>query len=128
MARLARCLVELSHTGTIFVSGGFMMYALVEILGKQYKAERGSLIKVDLLDGKKAGDSVEFDTVLMISDGENTRIGQPYVEGMKVLGTVGESVREAKIGVTKFKKRKGYHRFLGHRQRYSLVKVNEITS
>jgi len=103
-----------------------MMYALVKILGKQYRVEKGSLIKVDLLDGKKAGDKVEFDTVLMLSGDKNPRIGQPYIKGVKVLGTVGESIRGAKLGVTKFKKRKGYHRLLGHRQRYSLVKVNEI--
>lgn len=102
------------------------MYALVKILGKQYRVEKGSLIKVDLLDGKKAGDKVEFDTVLMLSGDKNPRIGQPYIKGVKVLGTVGESIRGAKLGVTKFKKRKGYHRLLGHRQRYSLVKVNEI--
>jgi len=103
-----------------------MMYALVKILGKQYRVEKGSLIKVDLLDGKKAGDKVEFDTVLLLSGDKNPRIGQPYIKGVKVLGTVGESIRGAKLGVTKFKKRKGYHRLLGHRQRYSLVKVNEI--
>jgi len=103
-----------------------MKYALVEILGKQYKVEKGSLIKVDLLNGKKTGDNVEFDTVLMISGDKSPRIGRPYVKGVKVLGTVGETVRGAKVGVTKFKKRKGYHRFLGHRQSYSLIRVNEI--
>ena len=102
------------------------MYALVEILGKQYKVKKGSLIKVDLLEGKKVGDNVEFDTVLMLSGDKEPRIGQPYVKGIKVLGTVGESFRGAKVEVIKFKKRKGYHRFLGHRQRYSLIKVNDI--
>jgi len=102
------------------------MYALVKILGKQYKVEKGSLIKVDLLKGKKKGDSVEFDTVLMLSGDKGSRIGQPYVKGVRVLGTVGELVRGAKVEVVKFKRRKGYHRLLGHRQNYSLVKVNEI--
>lgn len=103
-----------------------MKYALVKILGKQYRVEKGSLIKVDLLNGKEAGDKVEFDTVLMLSDDKSARIGHPYVKGVRVLGTVGESIRGAKLGVTKFKRRKGYHRLLGHRQKYSLIKVNEI--
>lgn len=104
------------------------MYALVKILGKQYKVEKGSLIKVDLLRGKKEGGRVEFDTVLMLSGDKGPRIGQPYVKGARVLGTVGELVRGAKVGVTKFKKRKGYHRFLGHRQSYSLIRIDEIIS
>lgn len=103
------------------------MYALVEILGKQYKVEKGSLIKVDLLDSKEVGDNVEFDTVLMLLGDKGPRIGQPYVKGAKVLGTVGETVKGTKVEVIKFKKRKGYHRFLGHRQKYTLIKVNEIT-
>ena len=104
------------------------MYALVKILGKQYKVKKGSLIKVDLLGGKEVGSKVEFDTVLMLSDDKGSRIGKPYVKGARVLGTVGELARGTKVGVTKFKKRKGYHRFLGHRQSYSLIRVNEIIS
>jgi large subunit ribosomal protein L21 len=101
------------------------MYALVEIKGKQYKVEQGSLIKVDLL-GEEAGNKVEFDTVLMLSDDKGPKIGQPYVKGAKVMATVGETVKGTKVMVLKFKKRKGYHRTQGHRQKYSLIKVNEI--
>ena len=102
------------------------MYALVEIKGKQYKVEKGSLIKVDLL-GEEAGNKVEFETVLMLSDDKGPKIGKPYVKGAKVTATVGETVKGTKINVLKFKKRKGYHRNQGHRQKYSLLKVNEIT-
>ena len=101
------------------------MYALVEIKGKQYKVEQGSLIKVDLL-GEEAGNKVEFDTVLMLSGDKGPKIGQPYVKGAKVTATVGETVKGTKVMVLKFKKRKGYHRTQGHRQKYSLIKVNEI--
>lgn len=101
------------------------MYALVEIRGKQYKVEQGSLIKVDLL-GEEAGNKVEFDTVLMLSGEKGPKIGQPYVDGAKVLATVGPTVKGTKVKVLKFKKRKGYTRTQGHRQKYSVIKVNEI--
>ncbi|MCG8452051.1 MAG: 50S ribosomal protein L21 [Spirochaetales bacterium] len=102
------------------------MYALVEIKGKQYKVEKGSLIKVDLL-GEEAGSTVEFDKVLMLSGEDSPKIGTPYVDGAKIKATVGESVKGTKVNVLKFKRRKGYHRTQGHRQQYTLIKVNEIT-
>jgi len=102
------------------------MYALVEIKGKQYKVEKGSLIKVDLL-GEEAGKTVEFETVLMLSGDKGPRIGQPYVKGAKITATVGETYKGTKVHVLKFKRRKGYHRSQGHRQKYSFLKVNEIT-
>jgi large subunit ribosomal protein L21 len=102
------------------------MYALVEIKGKQYKVEKGSLIKVDLL-GEETGKTVEFDKVLMLSGDKGPKIGQPYVKGAKITATVGEDVKGTKVNVLKFKRRKGYHRNQGHRQRYTLIKVNDIT-
>jgi len=102
------------------------MYALVEIKGKQYKVEKGSLIKVDLL-GEEAGKTVEFDTVLMLSGDKGPQIGQPYVKAAKITATVGGTVKGTKVHVLKFKRRKGYHRSQGHRQKYSFLKVNEIT-
>lgn len=102
------------------------MYALVEIKGKQYKVEKGSLIKVDLLD-EKAGSSVEFDKVLMLSGEKGPKIGNPYVKGAKISVTVGENIKGTKVNVMKFKRRKGYHRNQGHRQQYTMIKVNDIT-
>ena len=102
------------------------MYALVEIKGKQYKVEKGSLIKVDLLT-EEAGKTVEFDKVLMLSGEKGPKIGQPYVTGAKITATVGGNVKGTKVNVLKFKKRKGYHRNQGHRQQYTLIKVNDIT-
>jgi len=101
------------------------MYALVEIKGKQYKVEKGSLIRVDFLE-KEVGNKVEFEDVLMLSEDGESRIGTPYVKGVKVLATVGSAVMGTKIKVVKFKRRKGYQRTRGHRQKYSLIKVNEI--
>ena len=102
------------------------MYALVEIKGKQYKVEKGSLLRVDLL-GEEAGQTVEFDKVLMLSGNDSPKIGTPYVQGAKVSATVGDTVKGTKVKVLKFKRRKGYHRTQGHRQKYTVIKVNEIS-
>lgn len=103
------------------------MYAIVEIKGKQYKAEKGSLLKVDLFK-EESGSKLEFDTVLMLSENDTLKVGKPYVDGAKVLATVGNTVKATKINVLKFKRRKGYHRSQGHRQKYTLLKVNDISS
>lgn len=102
------------------------MYALVEIKGKQYKAEKGSLLKVEKFD-VEAGKEVDFDSVLLVSDDKKTRIGQPYVKGAKVKAVVEEHGRDKKILVFKYKKRKNYRRTRGHRQQYTLLRVQDIT-
>ncbi|MBN1837491.1 MAG: 50S ribosomal protein L21 [Spirochaetales bacterium] len=101
------------------------MYALVEIKGKQYKAEAGTLLKVDLFD-KEPGEAVEFDSVVLVSGGENPRVGQPYVKGVTVKTVVEENGRDPKILVFKYKKRKNYRRTRGHRQPFTLLRVQEI--
>ena len=85
------------------------MYALVEILGKQYKAEEGKKLVVDRIK-QEAGSSYEIEKVLAIVDGESAKFGTPYIEGAKVSATVGEEVKGEKIKVYKFRKRKGYRR------------------
>ncbi|MFP4179799.1 MAG: 50S ribosomal protein L21 [Spirochaetaceae bacterium] len=102
------------------------MYALVEIKGKQYKAEEGKTLKVDRIENE-AGEKVEFDTVLMTGGADSTKIGSPYVKGAKVEATVEDHGRAKKIKVFKFKRRNGYRRKAGHRQNYSLLKVTGIS-
>ncbi len=102
------------------------MYALVEIKGKQYKAQAGSLLKVDRIDTETGG-AVEFDSVLLVSDEKKIKIGQPYVKGAKVKAKVEEQIKDKKILVFKYKKRKNYRRTRGHRQRYTLLRVEDIT-
>ncbi|MFP3959697.1 MAG: 50S ribosomal protein L21 [Spirochaetaceae bacterium] len=104
------------------------MYAVVEIKGKQYKAQEGDLLKVDRLEGAD-GDLLEFDSVLMLrSDGDKVTVGAPYVNGAKVKAVVEEHGRDRKIIVYKYKRRKGYRRRQGHRRQYSLLRVKEIAS
>ena len=103
------------------------MYVLIEILGKQYKVEEGTLLKVDKID-KEAGAKVEFDAVLLVKDGEKTTVGTPYVKGAKVSAIVEDQVKGNKVVVYKFKRRKGYRRKQGHRQQYSVIKIDKITA
>ncbi len=98
------------------------MYALVDILGKQYKAEQGALLKVDHLP-QEAGSAVEFPSVLLVSDGASTRIGSPYVSGVSVKAVVESHGRERKLVFGMYKKKKNYRRRYGHRQQYSFIKV-----
>ena len=101
------------------------MYALVDINGKQYKAEKGARIKVDRL-AKEEGDRMEFESVLMVSDDGQVKIGTPYVDGASVKAVVEGAGRDSKIKVFKYKRRKGYRKTRGHRQPFTLLRVEEI--
>jgi large subunit ribosomal protein L21 len=102
------------------------MYAIVEIAGKQFKAEKNKNLKVPLLQ-KQAGDKIQFDRILFMNTekGENL-IGNPVLDGMLVSATVVEHGRDKKIIVFKKKRRKGYQVKNGHRQNFSLIKIDEI--
>jgi large subunit ribosomal protein L21 len=100
------------------------MYALVEIKGKQYKAEKDAVLKVDLLDAEP-GTALDIDSVLLVSDGA-VKIGSPYVEGAKVSAVVEKHEKDKKIIVFKYKPKKDYRRTKGHRQWHSYIKIKEI--
>lgn len=101
------------------------MYALVEILGKQYKAEEGKVLTVDRLNMEE-GSSYEIEKVLALVDGDNAKFGTPCVENAKVTATVGEEIKGDKVKVYKFNKRKGYRRTQGHREKYTKITINKI--
>lgn len=100
------------------------MYAVVEVNGKQYHAEKGALLMVDRFDAEK-GATVSLDKVVLVS-GDQIKIGAPYVAGAAVKTTVQDEVKGEKIIVFKYKPKKDYRRTQGHRQRYTLLKVEEI--
>jgi large subunit ribosomal protein L21 len=102
------------------------MYALIEIKGKQYKAEKGGLLRVDLFKDDK-GSSVELGNVLLVSGEAGVKVGSPYVEGVSVRAVVEDHARDKKIIGFKYKKRKNYRRSWGHRQWYTVLKVEDIT-
>ncbi len=101
------------------------MYALVEYKGKQYKAEKGKSIQVDKIDAEN-GTKIDIDSVLLVSDGDNIKVGAPYVSGAKVQVTVEDSFKDKKVLVLKYKSKKDYHRLIGHRQQYTNIRVDEI--
>jgi len=102
------------------------MYALVEFKGKQYKAEKGALLKVDLIDAEP-GTAINIDTVLLVS-GDSVKVGSPYVTGAKVSATVESHGKDEKIIVFKYKPKKDYRRKQGHRQQYSIIKIGDISA
>ena len=101
------------------------MYALVEFKGKQYKAEKGALLKVDKIDAEP-GAAIAIDSVLLVS-GDTVSVGTPYVQGAKVSATVESHGKGDKIVVFKYKPKKDYRRKQGHRQGYSIIKIGDIT-
>ena len=101
------------------------MYAVVETSGKQYKVSAGEIVEVDKLS-LEVGERVELDRVLLVADGEEVRVGQPTVEGAKVLATVTGHVKGAKLIVFKYRPRERYRRKKGHRQNYTRLTIDEI--
>lgn len=98
------------------------MYALVEIFGKQYKVEQGSVLRVDHVKQDK-GSAIEFPSVLMISEEGSVRVGSPFLPGVAVRAVVEDHGKDKKVLIGKYKKKKNYRRRQGHRQQYSTIKV-----
>jgi len=101
------------------------MYAVFKTGGKQYRATTGDVLKVEKIEAEK-GATVELDQVLMVGEGEDVKIGAPYLEGGKVTATVVEHGRREKIKVIKFKRRKNYRRQMGHRQYFTQIEITGI--
>ena len=101
------------------------MYAVVSTGGKQYKVQAGETLRIEKLPGD-VGAAVSFDRVLMLSDGENMRVGNPVVENVVVTAHIVEQGKAGKVLVFKYKKRKGYRRKQGHRQPFTAVKIDSI--
>ncbi len=103
------------------------MYAIIETGGKQYRVTPDDQLKIEKLKGKGAGEVVEFDRVLLVSEDGSVKVGRPYLDDAVVEGEVIEEGREEKVTVFTYKKRKGQRRKLGHRQPYTKVRIDDIT-
>ena len=102
-------------------------YAIIEDSGSQLKATVGDVLRVDIRDLESDAASLTFDRVLMLSGDGQATLGDPYVQGATVDAEIVErEFKDTKIDVIKFKRRKGYRRKQGHRQRYMKVKVTAI--
>ncbi len=102
------------------------MHAVIVTGGKQYRVSEGEKVRVELLPAEQ-GSTVEFDQVLLVSDGENITVGKPYIDNGKVTATVRTHGRGKKIRIIKFKRRKGYMRTQGHRQSYTELEITGIS-
>ena len=106
------------------------MYAVFEDGSRQYKVSEGEIVRVDYRGGADGvglgeGVQVEFPRVLLYRGGDDMRIGQPLVEGMRVVGEVVEHP-SIKVMIQHFRRRKNYRRLRGHRQKYTAVRVKHI--
>lgn len=103
-----------------------MAYAIIKTGGRQFRVAEGDTIDVDLLD-VDPGKTATFGEVLMFADGKDVTQGSPFVSGAKVTAEVLEQRKDKKVIAFKYKRRKGYHRTVGHRRKLTRVKIKSIS-
>ncbi|HEY5777429.1 MAG TPA: 50S ribosomal protein L21 [Terrimicrobiaceae bacterium] len=104
-----------------------MAYAVIQTGGKQYRVSEGDVIEVEKLD-VEAGADARFEQVLLVSDGAGISIGSPLVSGAAVTAEVVEQAKAPKVIAFKYKRRKGYHRTVGHRRQITRLKIKTISA
>jgi large subunit ribosomal protein L21 len=102
-----------------------MAYVIIRTGGRQFRVAEGDTIDVDLLD-VKVGKTASFGDVLMFADGKNVTQGNPVIAGAKVTAEVLEQRKDKKVTAFKYRRRKGYHRTVGHRRKLTRVKIKSI--
>ncbi|EGV20218.1 50S ribosomal protein L21 [Thiocapsa marina] len=103
------------------------MYAVIQTGGKQYRVSEGDTVKVEKIVAEQ-GAVVDFDQILMVADGDDVKIGKPYVEGGKVSATVEGHGRAKKVMIVKFRRRKHHLKRQGHRQSFTALKITAISA
>jgi len=103
------------------------MYAVIATGGKQYRVEKGGVLRVEKL-AAEAGSTVQFDEVLLIADDDGVRLGDPLLRGGKVLATIEKHAKGDKVTIVKFRRRKHYLRQKTHRQPYTQVRITDISA
>jgi len=103
------------------------MYAVFATGGKQYRATTGDVLKIEKIDAEK-GTTVKLDQVLMVGEGEDVKVGTPYLKGGTVTATVVEHGRGKKIRILKFKRRKHHMKQMGHRQDFTQIEITGIAA
>ena len=101
------------------------MYAVIATGGKQYRVEKGGVLRIEML-AAETGSTVEFNDVLLIADGDNVQVGAPLLKGSKVTATVEKHGKGEKVVIVKFRRRKHYMRQGTHRQPYTEIRVTGI--
>jgi len=103
------------------------MYAVIQTGGKQHRVSEGSTLRVEKIAADE-GANIEIDKVLMVVDGDDVKLGTPYVQGGKVMATVKSQGRGRKVQIIKFKRRKHHLKRQGHRQAYTELEVTGISA
>lgn len=103
------------------------MYAVIQTGGKQYRVAEGDTLKIEKIVAD-TGATVELDKVLMIADGDNVRVGQPFIEGGKITATVNAHGRSKKVNILKFRRRKHHMKRQGHRQWFTELTITGISA
>jgi len=101
------------------------MYAIIDDAGKQYKVTCGDKIHIDR-QATPEQQTITFDRVLLVGGEGGPRVGTPTVPGATVTAQVIGPVKGPKVDIVKYRRRKGYHKHIGHRQRYLLVQISAI--
>ena len=109
-----------------FSPEALMAYAIIKTGGRQYRVVEGDTIEVDLLDAE-VGKTTTFGDMLLHADGDKLTHGDPLISGAKVTAEVVEQRKDKKVVAFKFKRRKGYHRTVGHRRKLTRVKIKSIS-
>jgi large subunit ribosomal protein L21 len=104
----------------------FRVYAIIEDGSHQYRVQEGDTLEVQRRDLEEGQTSVEFDKVVMLGDGADARIGQPYVDGSHVTASVVNEIKGPKIHIIKYRRRKDSKTKIGHRQKYLRVRIDKI--
>ncbi|GGB19438.1 MULTISPECIES: 50S ribosomal protein L21 [Agarivorans] len=101
------------------------MYAVIQSGGKQHRVAEGQTLRLEKLD-VETGETVEFDNVLLVANGEDVKVGAPYVDGTKVTAEVVSHGRGDKVKIVKFRRRKHSRKQQGHRQWFTEVRITGI--
>jgi large subunit ribosomal protein L21 len=102
------------------------MYAVIESGGKQHRVREGEVLKLEKIE-LGTGETITFDKVMMLGEGDSVKVGQPLVEGAVVTGEVVSQGRHDKVTIIKFRRRKHHMKRAGHRQWYTEVKITGIS-
>ena len=105
-----------------------MSYAIIQTGGKQYKVKAGEILKVERLEDSKTETKIEFKEILAYGDDKIIEVGSPTVEGAKVEADLVENGKNRTILIFKKRRRQNSRRKNGHRQQYSLIRINKIFS
>tara|TARA_Y100001001_G_scaffold15545_1_gene13666 strand:+ start:527 stop:931 length:405 start_codon:yes stop_codon:yes gene_type:complete len=105
-----------------------MTYAVIQTGGKQYKVKASEILKIEKLENSKPESKIEFKEILAYGDDKTIEVGAPFVDGAKVEAKLIKNGKNRTVLIFKKRRRKNSRRKNGHRQQYSLIKINKIFS